>query len=55
LPEWERQGERWRLLLQLDSDDAWMWGDCGRLYFWVHEADLARGDFSRAWMVLQCS
>lgn len=39
---------RWRLLLQLDSDDACMWGtDSGILYFLVHDDDLARGDFSR--------
>jgi uncharacterized protein YwqG len=46
----------WQLLLQLDSDDAAgvMWGDCGRLYFWIHADDLARRDFSRVWMVLQC-
>jgi len=31
----------WRLLLQLDTDeDAQMcWGDSGRLYFWIREAD----------------
>jgi uncharacterized protein YwqG len=39
---------RWRLLLQLDSDDEFMWGtDSGTLYFLVQEDDLARGDFSR--------
>ncbi len=39
---------RWRLLLQLDSDDVCMWGtDSGMLYFLVHDDDLARRDFSR--------
>lgn len=39
---------RWRLLLQLDSDDSFMWGaDSGMLYFLIHDDDLARGDFSR--------
>jgi uncharacterized protein YwqG len=39
---------RWRLLLQLDSDDACMWGtDSGTLYFLIHDDDLARADFSR--------
>lgn len=47
----------WRLLLQLDSDDdvGWMWGDVGTLYFWVRESDARRGDFSKVWMVFQCS
>lgn len=47
----------WSLLLQLDSDDdiGWMWGDVGTLYFWVREADARRGDFTHAWMVMQCS
>lgn len=39
---------RWRLLLQLDSDERFMWGtDSGLLYFMVDGADLARGDFAR--------
>lgn len=39
---------RWRLLLQLDSDDVCMWGtDSGMLYFLIHEDDLSRRDFSR--------
>ena len=32
-----------------------MWGDCGMLYFWVREEDARKADFSRVWMVLQCS
>jgi uncharacterized protein YwqG len=48
----------WRLLLQIDTDEEgpdWMWGDCGRLYFWIRREDLARRDFSGVWVVLQCS
>lgn len=47
----------WKLLLQLDSDDdtGWMWGDVGTIYFWVREQDARHGDFSKVWMVLQCS
>ena len=44
------------LLLQLESDQnaAMMWGDSGRLYFWVPKEDLKRGQFERAWTILQC-
>ena len=46
----------WRLLLQVDSDDAasMMWGDCGRLYFWITEDALRRRAFEECWMILQC-
>ena len=50
-----RQGELreaskdWRLLLQLDTDDTtgWAWGDLGKIYFWIREADARVGDFSQ--------
>jgi len=46
-----------RLLLQLGSEeDAGMcWGDLGRLYFYIHPDDLARGEFSRVYTDFQCS
>lgn len=46
----------WQLLLQLDSDDraGMMWGDCGRLYFWLHRTDLVQRTFDRTQLVLQC-
>jgi uncharacterized protein YwqG len=47
----------WKLLFQIDSDDAldFMWGDSGRLYYWVLKDEAQRGDFANAWLVLQCS
>ena len=47
----------WRLLFQHEGDDDsdLMWGDCGSLFFWVKESDARQGDFSNAWLVLQCS
>jgi len=46
----------WVLLFEIDSDSAadWMWGDAGRLYYWIRKQDLAAGDYSRCWQVLQC-
>lgn len=47
----------WHLLLQLDSDDDadMMWGDYGRLYFWIKRQDAEQRDFTKAWMILQCT
>ena len=46
----------WRLLFQMDSDDALdvMWGDGGMLYFWVEEQEARKGNFGNAWLILQC-
>jgi uncharacterized protein YwqG len=46
----------WRLLLQVDSDDAagMMWGDVGRIYYWIRAQDLAARRFDQAWLILQC-
>jgi uncharacterized protein YwqG len=46
----------WRLLLQLDSDDESniMFGDSGRIYFWIREQDALNLEFEKAWMILQC-
>ncbi|MBN1510550.1 MAG: DUF1963 domain-containing protein [Phycisphaerae bacterium] len=46
----------WQLVLQIDSDEelGWMWGDCGRLYFWARRPEIAQADFAGAWVVLQC-
>lgn len=51
------RADHWNLLLQLDSDEAgpgWMWGDVGRLCFWIRDEDLAARRFERVWMQLQC-
>lgn len=48
--------ERWRLLLQLDSDSdhGSVWGDAGILYVWIAEEDGRSGDFSRTHFEFQC-
>jgi uncharacterized protein YwqG len=47
----------WRLLLQLDSDEnvGMMWGDLGKLYFWILDEDLGNLNFDNVWMILQCT
>jgi uncharacterized protein YwqG len=46
----------WRLLLQVDSDPSagMMWGDAGRLYFWIRDEDLRERRFERCWTIMQC-
>ncbi len=46
----------WRLLLQVDTEDQvnMMWGDVGRIYYWIRDEDLAARRWDRSWLVLQC-
>jgi len=46
----------WRLLMQVDSQDEaeMMWGDVGRLYYWIKNSDLAARDWELSWLILQC-
>lgn len=48
---------KWRLLLQIDSEEektGIMFGDVGRLYFWIREEDLAEQRFDRVVCEMQC-
>jgi len=55
--ELEPNAKNWRLLLQIDSNEEneMMWGDCGRLYFWIKKDDLLNRKFEKSWFSLQCS
>ena len=46
----------WRLLMQIDSQDEadMMWGDMGRLYYWIKHSDLLAHDWELSWLILQC-
>ncbi|MFA7239698.1 MAG: YwqG family protein [Sulfuricellaceae bacterium] len=48
--------EEWRLLFQLDSDELLdtMWGDMGRLYFWIRAEALKQAHFADTCAFLQC-
>lgn len=54
----QNSAKDWMLLLQLTTltKDEWelMWGDCGRLYFYIKKQDIAEKRFENAWFSLQC-
>jgi uncharacterized protein YwqG len=54
--ELKEGASEWSLLLQIDTDNdtGMMWGDVGRIYYWIHERDLAAGVFENTWLILQC-
>lgn len=54
--ELEKGATDWILLLQVDSDDnaGMMWGDLGRLYYWIPRDALTAHDFDKVWLILQC-
>ena len=63
IPEWEitearNHADRWLLLFQLDmvetEDFSLMFGDCGRIYFFLPAEDLLAWRFGNAWLMLQC-
>ena len=52
----KRHIDAWHLLLQLDSNDEtanMLWGQAGRLFFWIREEDLKQQNFEKAWAILQ--
>jgi hypothetical protein len=55
-PDLEARAAGWRLLLQVDSDRRLgvMWGDLGRLYFWIREEDLRAARFDDVRVQMQC-
>jgi len=54
----KENSKKWQLLFQLDSMQVdgyeMMWGDGGRLYFYIKADDLAQLDFDNCWLILQC-
>ncbi len=64
-PQDEQEAEQWanrdwQLLFQLssfDTEDGFelMFGDLGRIYFYIRREELEKRDFSSAWLILQCS
>lgn len=56
LEEIKKDQDEWILLFQLDSERAanMLWGDVGRLFFWIKKRDLKANRFDKTWMILQC-
>jgi uncharacterized protein YwqG len=56
IKQFELNAEKWLLLLQIDSNEenGMMWGDCGRIYFWIKRCDLLNKQFDKSWFCLQC-
>ncbi len=57
-PQYSRESaQEWTLLLQLDyieeEDVTINFGDCGKLYFYIRQSDLAQGDFSQLQFEMQ--
>lgn len=54
--ELEEGIDDWVLLFQVDSDEektGMMWGDTGKLYFWIRKQDLLLKKFDKSWFILQ--
>lgn len=56
--EFEKNKNQWKLLFQLDTvttdDFELMFGDCGRIYYFIKEEDLKNKSFDNTWLILQC-
>ena len=48
----------WQLLFQMDTvttnDFELMFGDCGRIYYYIKKEDLKNCNFDDCWLILQC-
>jgi uncharacterized protein YwqG len=59
ITEADRQNcKQWQLLFQLGSfnidDYELMWGDMGRIYYYIKTDDLKKLNFDNCWLILQC-
>lgn len=58
LKKYKENCVQWQLLFQMDSiqnsDFELLWGDVGRIYFYIREDDLKNLSFDNCWLILQC-
>lgn len=56
--EFESGARDWRILLELETDfdgPGWMWGDLGKVFYWIKRDALAAREFEKCWGIMQCS
>ena len=53
-----QDAQEWILLFQMDTVEKdgfeLMFGDCGRIYFYIRKEDLRNRNFENVWLSLQC-
>lgn len=58
LKKFKENRDQWQLLFQLDTvatnDFELMFGDCGRIYYYIKKEDLKNCKFDDCWLILQC-
>jgi len=59
LRQHKENSKQWQLLFQLDSiyldnREIVMWGDMGRLFYYIKIDDLKNMNFENCWLILQC-
>lgn len=58
LKKFKENCDQWQLLFQLDTvttnDFELMFGDCGRIYFYIKKENLENCNFDDCWLILQC-
>lgn len=58
LKQLKKTCDQWQLLFQLDTITTngfeLMFGDCGRIYFYIKKDDLKKCRFDDCWLILQC-
>ncbi len=58
LKQYKKDCIKWQLLFQLDSIQTkgyeMVWGDVGRIYFYIRRDDLKELNFDNCWLILQC-
>lgn len=50
----EKASRDWTLLFQMGTDSGLEFGDVGHINYWIKKQDLARRDFDKPWLILQC-